>query len=107
MALLLPTKTMPLFERAEAEGPEWWRHSQYWFGEGPVYNEYIHDVFQVPKPANVFRIFSLGESSTAGHPFGPEGAFSRWLEVMLNSGGPGYRFEVINCGINGILNGVI
>ena len=43
--------------------------------------------FEMPKPASTFRILVLGESSAAGYPFGPDAAFPKWLEVMLNASG--------------------
>lgn len=44
----------------------------------------IDDVFLKDKDPETFRIFVLGESSAAGFPFEPVGAFSRFLSFKLN-----------------------
>ncbi|MFH1113384.1 MAG: tetratricopeptide repeat protein [Pseudomonadota bacterium] len=54
--------------------------------------------FQSQKPANTFRIFSFGGSTTYGHPFDGRTSFSRWLQDLLNTLQPGTAFEVINAG---------
>lgn len=100
-AVLETARNVPLFEKVELEGVDYWRQSPYWFGEGPIFNEKILQYFRVPKPAGVFRILALGESTTAGHPFGPAAAYPQWLEVMLNAGG-NRSVEVINCGVNDV-----
>ncbi|MFH1314540.1 MAG: tetratricopeptide repeat protein [Candidatus Eisenbacteria bacterium] len=54
--------------------------------------------FPVIKEPGTFRIFCFGGSSTYGRPYGWETAFPRWLELILNSSGSRYRFEVVNAG---------
>lgn len=49
------------------------------------------------KPAGVFRIACLGDSSTFGYNLGDADAYPRVLERMLNEAHPG-RFQVINFG---------
>jgi len=93
---------VPLFESDKAGGAAYWYPSKKWFGKMRYYESDIRRSFEMPKPENVFRILVLGESSAAGHPFGPRVAFSRWLEVMLKASVPGRNFEVLNLGINGI-----
>jgi lysophospholipase L1-like esterase len=51
------------------------------------------------KPANGYRIFVLGESTTAGFPFAANGTFSRVLNDALRDALPGTPVEVINIGI--------
>ena len=55
--------------------------------------------FAAQKPARGFRVFVLGESSTAGFPYPRNGAFSRVLRDMLRDVLPDDSVEVINLGI--------
>ncbi|KAB2909025.1 MAG: GDSL-type esterase/lipase family protein [Ignavibacteriales bacterium] len=59
----------------------------------------IDDVFLKDKDPETFRIFVLGESSAAGFPFEPVGAFSRFLSFKLKLLYPAKKFEVVNLGI--------
>jgi lysophospholipase L1-like esterase len=59
----------------------------------------IPDAFARVKPANAFRVFALGESSTAGFPFPHNGAFPRLLRDVLRDVLPGDSVEVVNLGI--------
>ena len=62
----------------------------------------LHDRrFAVEKQENVVRIFTLGGSSVWGDPYGPEGAFSSWLEKRLSALVPGKTIEVLNSGRKG------
>jgi lysophospholipase L1-like esterase len=54
------------------------------------------------KPANGFRVFVVGESSAFGYPFGPEFAFSRFLQERLAAALPARTVEVVNAAIPGI-----
>jgi len=54
------------------------------------------------KPANGFRVFVVGESSAFGFPFGPEFAFTRFLQERLAAAMPGRTVEVVNAAIPGI-----
>jgi tetratricopeptide (TPR) repeat protein len=57
------------------------------------------DYFLVPKPADTYRIFCLGGSTTAGYPFWYNGSFSSYLRDRLRAMVPGMRIEVINVGM--------
>ncbi|HEY4217534.1 MAG TPA: hypothetical protein VGM67_10380 [Gemmatimonadaceae bacterium] len=59
----------------------------------------IPDAFARVKPAHAFRVFALGESSTAGFPFPHNGAFPRLLRDVLRDVLPGDSVEVVNLGI--------
>lgn len=53
--------------------------------------------FAAKKPANTFRIFALGESTTQGEPYSTPTAYPAWLEIELKAA-TGSDVEVINCG---------
>jgi tetratricopeptide (TPR) repeat protein len=55
-------------------------------------------VFPVKKPANTFRVFCFGGSTTQGQPYNDKVAFSRWLEDLLKASEPHRNFQVINAG---------
>ena len=55
--------------------------------------------FTAHKPARSYRVFVLGESSTAGFPYPRNGTFSRVLRDMLRDVLPDDSVEVINLGI--------
>jgi len=54
------------------------------------------------KPANGYRVFVVGDSSAFGFPFGPEFAFSRFLQDRLAKAMPDRTVEVVNCAMNGM-----
>ncbi len=58
--------------------------------------------FLVDKPAGTFRIFVLGESTTAGYPYFHNGSFHRWLEFRLMHEYPGLHFEIINVSLTAV-----
>jgi tetratricopeptide (TPR) repeat protein len=60
------------------------------------------DVFDEVKKPNSFRVFVLGESSGAGYPYVPIGAFSRYLQQRLSLEYPDSKIEVINCSMTAI-----
>lgn len=62
----------------------------------------IPDGFDIKKQSNSFRIFVLGESSTAGWPYVPNASFPRQLKRKLELFYPENSIEVINCGISAI-----
>lgn len=57
------------------------------------------DSFLVRKPAHSFRVFALGESSTAGFPYSTKGAFTRIVAAQLRDALPNDTVEVVNLGI--------
>jgi tetratricopeptide (TPR) repeat protein len=60
------------------------------------------DLFLKKKPENCFRIFVIGESTTAGFPYGNNVMFPRILNVRLTDAFPGRRIEVVNMGMAAI-----
>ncbi len=52
--------------------------------------------FQMPKPRNVYRIFCLGESTSAGYPYWFNGAFPAYLLTRLKTIFPSKKIELIN-----------
>ncbi len=54
--------------------------------------------FTAKKPANTYRIFCLGGSTTYGHPYWDNTSYSRWLREMLPIIDSSKRWEVINAG---------
>ncbi len=54
--------------------------------------------FSLKKDSNTCRIFSLGESTTHGEPYGPPTAFTAWLGINLERIDPNRNWEMINCG---------
>ena len=62
----------------------------------------IEDVFDQQKKPNAFRVFALGESSAAGFPYMPMGAFSRYVRKRLELNYPDNTIEVVNIGLSAI-----
>ena len=60
------------------------------------------DLFLREKPGNVFRIFVMGGSTTAGFPYGNNVMFSRILGNKLENVYPEQKFEVINVAMSAI-----
>ncbi|HEX8022556.1 GDSL-type esterase/lipase family protein [Mucilaginibacter sp.] len=58
--------------------------------------------FKADKGSNSFRIFVLGESTTAGYPYLHNGSFHRWLQYRLMNMYPGINFEVINVALTAV-----
>ncbi len=61
-----------------------------------------HDFFLIEKPANGFRVFVIGESTTAGYPYPANGAFSRVTRDALQDVLPDHTVEVINVATSAI-----
>jgi tetratricopeptide (TPR) repeat protein len=69
------------------------------FTLNPLKENYFNpQSFSMPKPANRFRIVSLGGSTTYGRPYLGDTAFSRWLTDLGNKFGAGQTWEAINAG---------
>ena len=62
--------------------------------------------FSVAKPADVTRVFVLGESAAMGDPE-PAYGLSRMLRVLLDAHFPGRQFEVVNVAITAINSHVV
>ncbi len=60
------------------------------------------EVFEYKKSPKTFRIFCLGESTTAGWPFQFNATFPSLLQDRLSNLFPERNFEVINVGISAI-----
>jgi len=60
------------------------------------------DSFLVEKPSNGLRLFVLGESTTAGYPYGFNGMFSRVLRDALIDVLPNDSVEVVNVATSAI-----
>ena len=58
--------------------------------------------FKKKKDAGTFRIFVLGESTTAGYPYFHNGSFHRWLQYRLMLEFPERKFEVINLSLTAV-----
>lgn len=54
--------------------------------------------FPVEKEAGAFRVFTLGGSTTFGHPYKDPTSFTGWLRALLNDVDHSRKWEVINCG---------
>ena len=54
--------------------------------------------FADPKPANTYRIFSVGGSTTHGRPYDDRASFSGWLRTYLAAADSSRSWEVINAG---------
>lgn len=50
------------------------------------------------KAPGAYRIFSMGGSTTYGHPYADSTSFSGWLREYLRATAPGRTWEVINAG---------
>ncbi len=62
------------------------------------FNLFRPAAFALHKPAETFRVFALGGSTTQGEPYSTETAFPQWLQLDLQAAVPDRRVEVINCG---------
>ena len=55
--------------------------------------------FTREKAEGVYRIFVIGGSSAAGHPYTTRYAFSSWLERRLGAALPDLRVEIVNAAL--------
>ncbi|MCK6614105.1 MAG: GDSL-type esterase/lipase family protein [Ignavibacteriaceae bacterium] len=62
----------------------------------------IPDGFYREKKPNTFRVFVLGESSTAGWPYVPNASFPRYIRRKLQKLYINHHVEVINLGVSAI-----
>jgi lysophospholipase L1-like esterase len=61
-----------------------------------------NDIFLKKKPENGYRIFVMGESTTAGYPYGNNIMFSRILHKRLEEVFPDRHIEVINTAMSAV-----
>jgi tetratricopeptide (TPR) repeat protein len=54
--------------------------------------------FPAVKAPQTFRVFTLGGSTTFGHPYEDSTSFSGWLREILHEAAPDRKWEVVNCG---------
>ena len=54
--------------------------------------------FSAEKPADTYRIFCLGGSTTYGRPYDDAVSYCAWLRAMLPKADPSRNWEVINAG---------
>jgi len=54
--------------------------------------------FLAEKPQNGFRVFCLGGSTVRGRPYQVDTAFSKWLQLEMQTRHPDRLFESVNCG---------
>lgn len=98
-----PRGGLPLFVPAEFTAGDYLvanrTASQRWFGRIPSAPAPALDPFAREKPGRGFRVFVLGESTTAGFPFPRNVAFSRLIRDVLTDVLPRDSVEVINLGI--------
>lgn len=57
--------------------------------------------FPARKRAGTFRVICVGDSTTAGWPYNPSGAYPRWLAATVADARPDARVEVVNAGFHG------
>lgn len=62
----------------------------------------IEDIFDQQKKISAFRVFVLGESSTAGFPYLPMGSFSRYIRKRLELTYPNTTIEVVNISLSAV-----
>lgn len=93
---------IPVFvERAERPGERIAnpRLAARWFASESSPPAPQREGFAAEKPANGFRVFVLGESSTAGFPYPRNVTFSRYIADVLRDVLPADSVEVVNLGI--------
>jgi Flp pilus assembly protein TadD len=54
--------------------------------------------FPAEKPADTYRVFCLGGSTTYGRPYDDTTSFCGWLRELLPTADPSRRWEVVNAG---------
>jgi lysophospholipase L1-like esterase len=61
-----------------------------------------HERFKIQKEPKTFRVFVLGESTTAGYPYMHNGSFHRWLQYRFMHTFPERKFEIINVSLTAV-----
>jgi tetratricopeptide (TPR) repeat protein len=103
MRLVRPHGGLPLFVKAQAVAGDYLVANQQigarWFSGIDNPPTPAPEMFSEQKPERAFRIFVLGESTTAGFPYPRNVTFSRLLRDVLRDVLPGDSVEVVNLGI--------
>lgn len=75
--------------------------ARYFFYTKTVPNPSI-DVFKQIKHPDIYRVFAMGGSTTAGYPYGFNGTYSRVVKDILQDRMPDKQVEVVNVGISAV-----
>ena len=98
-----PGGGLPLFEKAPFVSGDYLVASRSvgkrWFGGIHNPPSPPAEPFAREKPPRSFRVFVLGESTTAGFPYPRNVTFSRFVRDVLRDAMPGDSVEVVNLGI--------
>ncbi|WP_183556818.1 GDSL-type esterase/lipase family protein [Mucilaginibacter sp. SP1R1] len=88
------------------DDPNYWVINKYaserYFADSVNATKGSVEPFKVEKAANTFRIFVLGESTTAGYPYFHNGSFHRWLQYRLMHLYPDLNFEIVNVSLTAV-----
>jgi len=88
------------------DDPNYWVINRYasekYFTDSVNATEGSVEPFRVEKAKNSFRIFVIGESTTAGYPYFHNGSFHRWLQYRLMHTYPDVNFEIINVSLTAV-----
>lgn len=88
------------------DNPDYWVINKYaserYFSDSVNSTKGSIEPFRVVKQPHTYRIFVLGESTTAGYPYLHNGSFHRWLKFRLMHTYPGANFEIINVSLTAV-----
>ena len=88
------------------DNPDYWVMNKYaaerYFSDTVNETRGSIEPFTVSKAPGTFRIFVLGESTTAGYPYFHNGSFDRWLKYRWMRQYPGMHFEVVNVSLTAV-----
>lgn len=89
-SLFIPADTTPGFLKVNDNV------GRRYFSATEITPETSHDIFRVVKSPNAYRIFVMGESTTAGYPYMYNGSMSKMLYQRLLDYFPDREIEVVN-----------
>ncbi len=97
----------PLFLETQADGQNVYQLNpdvgkRYFDPKQVVVPNLYPETFAREKSSDIYRIFCLGESSTAGFPFDFQVPFPAQMKLLLANYYPDVKFEVINLGMSAI-----
>jgi tetratricopeptide (TPR) repeat protein len=90
LALFVPSEAVPGFLQVNDNV------GRRYFAAADITPETSHDLFRAVKAANTYRLFVLGESTTAGYPYMYNGSMSKMLYQRLLDYFPDREIEVVN-----------